>query len=419
LTMVGDYYDDDYNEEAESDNAAEEGTELNDEVENSIQVTTSDPEALTKVIEKDVVTIEGRSFEEEREASEETTTAKEDSLVNETLTEDNFEKETSKEGKSLVETSGEEILEESLEEESLVECFYVTPSTTFSSLPDSISCSCSGAAATFKWSSLEPEALLSLSSVLLTNCSILQLDLRPRPSILSSPMPSLNVEGTVGQVQLLLTSLPLSAFSLNIDRVPRVEVTVAGNEEATKEDIDPLVLGLGALSIVLLGLVLLLLVCLHRHRREGDGEHKKVSRAESWRYESSIYVQTPGGARPKPVYVAPPLPPPGLATPPTPHATWSRDTAPESGSSSPLLRGGGGGAGGGQYNAYSGVRGVDVVRTSLNARQEPTPTPPGPRQSRHRGRKAPTQRQDDSLTDSGSDSESRRNQHQVSTLPTR
>ena len=156
LTMVGDYYDDDYNEEAESENAGEEETELNDEVKNSInQVTTSDPEAVTKVIETDVVTIEGRSFEEEREASEETTTAKEDSLVNATLTEDNFEKETSKEGKSLVETSGEEtsgveILEENLEEESLVECFYVTPSTTFSSLPDSISCSCSGAAATFK-----------------------------------------------------------------------------------------------------------------------------------------------------------------------------------------------------------------------------------------------------------------------------
>ena len=91
-----------------------------------------------------------------------------------------------------------------------------------------------------------------------------------------------------------------------------------------------------------------------------------------------ILVQAPGGARPKPVYVAPPLPPPGLATPPTPHATWwssspwpsmlnhswscssnpnsdpefsrSRDnTAPESGSSSPLLRAGAGG----QYSAVS------------------------------------------------------------------
>ena len=75
----------------------------------------------------------------------------------------------------------------------------------------------------FQWSSLEPEALLSLSSVLLTNCSILQvhvqnfprtsiknyqqLDLRPRSSILSSPMPSLNVEGTVGQVGLKMVNL--------------------------------------------------------------------------------------------------------------------------------------------------------------------------------------------------------------------
>ena len=124
--------------------------------------------------------------------------------------------------------------------------------------------------------------------------------------------------------------------------------------------------------------------------------------------------------------------------------TRSRDTAPESGSSSPLLRGGGGGAGGGQYNAVSLVlfflwfllmfltlclrvyllklhspvvqwsqRGrccenflecqvlsyqllhkttMPLKRNLLALRQEPTPTPPGPRQSRHRVRKAPTQR---------------------------
>ena len=80
-----------------------------------------------------------------------------------------------------------------------------------------------------------------------------------------------------------------------------------------KEDLKPLVLGLGALSLVLLALLLLLIVCIHKHKREaaGDGKkvrnrsHKpislclliylssrsKVSRAESWRYESSIYVQ--------------------------------------------------------------------------------------------------------------------------------
>merc|ERR1719234_2709413 len=91
--------------------------------------------------------------------------------------------ETSLVETDLVETS---LVETSLVEESLVKCFYVAPSSTFASLPDSISCSCAGAASTFKWSCLLPEAIASLSSVLLTNCSALQLDLRASPSTPSS-----------------------------------------------------------------------------------------------------------------------------------------------------------------------------------------------------------------------------------------
>ena len=48
---------------------------------------------------------------------------------------------------SLVEGS---MVEESMVEESMVKCFYVAPSSTFANLPDSISCSCAGAASTFK-----------------------------------------------------------------------------------------------------------------------------------------------------------------------------------------------------------------------------------------------------------------------------
>merc|ERR1719458_1364172 len=80
--------------------------------------------------------------------------------------------------------------EESLVEESMVKCFYVAPSSTFANLPDSISCSCAGAASTFKWSCLLPEALASLSSVLLTNCSTLQLDLRVPPATPPSSSPT-------------------------------------------------------------------------------------------------------------------------------------------------------------------------------------------------------------------------------------
>ena len=44
----------------------------------------------------------------------------------------------------------EPLVEGSLVEESLVECFYVAPSSTFASLPDSISCSCGGTSGIFK-----------------------------------------------------------------------------------------------------------------------------------------------------------------------------------------------------------------------------------------------------------------------------
>ena len=78
--------------------------------------------------EVNVLTTEG-------ELSEETTeTSTNGSLI--------IKQDESLEDKTLVETS--------LVEESLVKCFYVAPSSTFASLPDSISCSCAGAASTFK-----------------------------------------------------------------------------------------------------------------------------------------------------------------------------------------------------------------------------------------------------------------------------
>ena len=111
----------------------------------------------------------------------------------------------------------------------------------------------------------------------------------------------------------------------------------------------PLVLGLGGVVVLLLLLLLLLLLWVRQLRaslEDGDGQ-KKVSRAESWRYESSIYVNPPpageeprsqgdsvvpggvqgggGVARARPVYVAPPLPPQELAVPPSPPSepsTW-------------------------------------------------------------------------------------------------
>ena len=248
-------------------------------------------------------------------------------------------------------------------------CFYRTNSSTFSSLPDSLCCSCDGRAETFQvlnatihhtlqlsfqWASMKASEL-HLSSILLTNCSSLVLDLQHLPSSPSS-LPSLTVESTVKELNLLLSAHSTVPLTLSMEGVARVVVTVAGEqEEAT---IFPLVLGFGVVVLLLLATVLLLLLCLWRAKRGEGEEHKKVSRAESWRYESSIYVQPPPGAggRSRPVYVAPPLPPPSPPAWREGEGEGGSTGGRNGGSSTPLLRT--------QY----GVRGVDVVRTSLNSR---------------------------------------------------
>lgn len=165
-------------------------------------------------------------------------------------------------------------------------CFYRTNSSTFSSLPDSLCCSCDGRAETFQWASMKASEL-HLSSILLTNCSSLVLDLQHLPSSPSS-LPSLTVESTVKELNLLLSAHSTVPLTLSMEGVARVVLTVAGeHEEAT---IFPLVLGFGLVVLLLLGTVLLLLLCLWRAKRGEGEEHKKVSRAESWRYESSIYA---------------------------------------------------------------------------------------------------------------------------------
>ena len=84
-----------------------------------------------------------------------------------------------------------------------------------------------------------------------------------------------------------------------MQEVKDVQVILADNkvvvEEAVGVALTPLVLGLGSMVVLLLLLLLLLLLWVRQLRarlEDGDGQ-KKVSRAESWRYESSIYVNPP------------------------------------------------------------------------------------------------------------------------------
>ena len=138
---------DNYGYSEEENYISEKESDLNDEGdqkrESDFDMTTRSPafesgENVSTSEEVNVLTTE-------RELSEETTeTSTNGSLI--------IKQEESLEETALVKTTlvEESLVETSLVEESLVECFYVAPSSTFASLPDSISCSCAGAASTFK-----------------------------------------------------------------------------------------------------------------------------------------------------------------------------------------------------------------------------------------------------------------------------
>ena len=158
--IYDDNYDYDYSEEDEEYNTGEQESDLNDkesdqESESDFDMTTN-KNMSTISAEVNVLTTEGKSSDEE---TTETSTNRsimiepEDSLVETSLV-----SETSLVESSLVEES---LVETSLVEESLVDCFYVAPSSTFANLPDSISCSCAGAASTFKvLLIIDPEIIL-------------------------------------------------------------------------------------------------------------------------------------------------------------------------------------------------------------------------------------------------------------------
>ena len=157
--IYDDNYDYDYSEEDEEYNTGEQESDLNDkesdqESESDFDMTNENMSTISA--EVNVLTTEGKSSDEE---TTETSTNRsimiepEDSLVETSLV-----SETSLVESSLVEES---LVETSLVEESLVECFYVAPSSTFANLPDSISCSCAGAASTFKvLLIIDPEIIL-------------------------------------------------------------------------------------------------------------------------------------------------------------------------------------------------------------------------------------------------------------------
>jgi len=234
-----------------------------------------------------------------------------------------------------------------------LDCNIPTDNNGLKVLPHFITCMCSGIDTVFQWSSLESiqsDLLPFFPKIIFDNCSNLVLDLfLPHPE----PLPMLVVNNM--DELMINVSKDMASLNISLSNITSVQYFGQDGEEADQLYLY-LSLSLGTLCVVLI-IVLATAGVVVRLRLKNDPENKKVSRAESWRYESSIYVKPPISQ--KPVYVSPPLPPPSLtdAGPPS----WSRP--PNSLTSSPLLRT--------KYiSTLPGLRGGDIVRTSLPTQME-------------------------------------------------
>merc|ERR1711892_375041 len=170
-------------------------------------------------------------------------------------------------------------------------------------VPHFITCFCDEIEEVFEWPSLESidqDLLPFFPTITFNNCTNLFLDLVP-------PHPEPLPELVVNNMEEVVMSVSMATMNITLSNV--TSVLYLGQQGPDPDQIYfYLSIGLATLCGVLV-IVLIIAMAIVRLRHRRDPEHKKVSRAESWRYEPSMYVNHSPG--PKPVYVAPPLPPPG------------------------------------------------------------------------------------------------------------
>jgi len=210
-------------------------------------------------------------------------------------------------------------------------------------------CSCQdwyGDQEIFRWSDLEnlTQTLdVQVRNIILTKCSQLRLVLAPPHPV---PLPHIMVKDMNKLVISLSMDMPHLNMSINnvlhVQYMP-IDIVI---QKSPQNIVMYIALGLSAVLVVVLTIFLSILLWT-RICTKNISDSKKVSRAESWRYEASMYVNPP--SRHQPVFVPPP-PFPDFTLP----STSSRPEAPDSVSSSPLLR-----------PKYNSLAEVDLVRTSL------------------------------------------------------
>jgi len=223
----------------------------------------------------------------------------------------------------------------------------------------SVNCSCDdwySSHEIFKISDLEnitQHVNSQIETLSLTKCSKLRLELFPPYPVLIRKILVKDMNHVVISLSKDMPHLNISIHNvLHIQYMP-MEETIE-TQQNSQSVVTYVAISLSALLILVLSIFLSILLCTWLNSKD-NGDAKKVSRAQSWRYEASLYVNPPS-QRPhqQPVLVHPP-PFPDFILP----STSSRNESPDSVTSSPMLR---------TKNNYMAE--VDLVRTSLPVQRE-------------------------------------------------
>lgn len=180
-----------------------------------------------------------------------------------------------------------------------MDCYFSTDTPQFTRVPHLLTCQCRGDSETFSWSvveMVEDDLIPSILNVVIANCSTLFINLTHTQRDLSM-VPNLTIS-KADEVFVELSS-ELSPQFIKFLNVTQVHTTLVEVEQVSLENFYLLLCAIlgGVLFVVLLSLPLLCW-CVRRKTSQ-DELNKKVSRAESWRYESSMYVNPTNPGRPQ------------------------------------------------------------------------------------------------------------------------
>lgn len=216
----------------------------------------------------------------------------------------------------------------------------------------------------FRWSNLadlKHQEDAPFKKVVFTRCTHLQLDLQPPHP---SPMPHLVIKNIQQVVVALSQDMPHPSMSFKNVSIVRYTPHERTRQKKSTNLLMYVSLGVIVVLVLILSLFLFMLLWSRVINKE-MGDTKKVSRAESWRYEASMYINPPN--RQQPVFIPPPPFPDFLQN-------SSSLRTPDSSNSTPLMR---------PKNSH--MREVDLVRASLpvnSLQQQGANTPPAYREPR-------------------------------------